>query len=364
MIYRSMFLLSFGFGGAESRLMKLASELYGKEDFLCVNEDFLRIAAGRRDIENVVKVLESNTRLIIIPKLKGVLSYIPYLKYLWVVLYSISLVLKYKPRVVHCALGGFFVSPFAYFFGSKVLCEFTSPDNVDKYSKMQYIFKSTRFICVSESVKSRAESKVASRQNYLVYPVPYYELKNESLIKSNYSIPNITFCARFIARKNAILFVRSMIELSNLTNKFSVTIMGDGPEEESVKELSTEINCIGAVSVGRVSNPNINLLSSQIFVSLIEPDNYPSQSVLEAMDCGCALVLSNTGTSKRYIKDNGLLVGLEAREVANSIYSILQDAQALNVYGQNSRKLLVEEFSKDKCVSYLEATYSDLVDDK
>ena len=68
--------------------------------------------------------------------------------------------------------------------------------------------------------------------------------------------------------------------------------------------LADEINTNSVMKIGRVNDISDYLMHSKIYVSLIEPDNYPSQSIFEAMYYGNALVCSNTGDSNKFINNN------------------------------------------------------------
>ena len=129
--------------------------------------------------------------------------------------------------------------------------------------------------------------------------------------------------------------------------------MGDGPELNQVKSiLNDEIKC-GVVKLGRVENPFEVLLKTNIFVSLIEPDNYPSQSVMEAMDSCNALLLSDTGFSKEFIDNNGFLTQLTVDDVVFNLDALMNDRSTLNRYSINSSTILNRKFDSVIFTSFL-----------
>jgi hypothetical protein len=67
--------------------------------------------------------------------------------------------------------------------------------------------------------------------------------------------------------------------------------------EDELKQTVKECN---RIFVGYQPNIYDSLCKSKIFVSIIERDNYPSQSILEAMACQNALILSDRGDSNRF----------------------------------------------------------------
>lgn len=100
--------------------------------------------------------------------------------------------------------------------------------------------------------------------------------------------------------------------------------------------------------------PNIQsvLAKTKIFLSIQEVENYPSQSLLEAMGSGCAIIATNVGETSKLVDTNcGILIPFESKHLESSIHRLLSDPILCRRLGENSsikvrEKFTVESFSK------------------
>lgn len=355
-------LLSFGYGGAESRVLKVVRRLaVARSLHICVNKEFIDAAGGRQDVHAALSELEAAGRIIYLPRVPRRLGL---LRYLWVLVCSTYCVVKHRPNVFHGVLGGVLLIPVAKLMRAKTLAELTSPDNVRFVKKFSRVIEPfcDRYIAVSETVEAAAKDQMPNIVDRIeAYPVPYYEFRDYVGQKSLGKL-TVAFCSRLIPRKNAYLFALSMLLLLKRRADFVVNIMGSGPDEQRIRGLLQEYADSGRVTCGRVPNPFDELQKSHIFVSLIEPDNYPSQSVLEAMNAGNALVLSDTGLSGRFISDkNGILVPLVPEKIADAVDQLMENKVDLPEMGLASVRLLCNAFGSEKYISYLCRVYDDLL---
>jgi glycosyltransferase involved in cell wall biosynthesis len=341
-------LLSFGFGGAESRILKVANKTLGENDYICINSEFLDKAKSREDLNVVVTELIKKDKLIFLPKVPKMIKNRFGLHFLWVLFFGSLTIIRHRPRLFHSVLGGILLTFVAKICGSKTIVELTSPDNVKFCSNFSlFLVKFTDlFLAVSKSVEAKAKKEIPNIREIETYPIPYYESKNTKVNNTeDTGVITISFCARLIPRKNALLFSRAIKKLHSMRQDFIVNLMGDGPELNQVEAiLKDEIKC-GIVKLGRVENPFEVLLKTNIFVSLIEPDNYPSQSVMEAMDSCNALLLSDTGFSREFIDNNGLLTKLTVDDVVLNLDTLMNDRNMLNQYSIISSTVLNKKFN-------------------
>lgn len=352
--------LSFGFGGAEGRLIQIAQKALHTGDVLCINSDFLMLVNGRPNLKCALDNMKDRGILKIIPAVPSVFSRFSLLKYLWVLSFGIVLILKEKPTFFHAALGGILLTPIAKFMGAYTLVELTSPDNVDFFQKFAIYLKPflDSVVCVSPSVYSRFISKSPELDKMTsIYPIPFYEPRSARVVPDE--IVTIAFCARLIRRKNGLLFAQSIKHLYERRQDFKVLLMGDGDESAEIFGEVGHLVDLGVVRLGRVNYPFGEFLKSDIFVSLIEPDNYPSQSVLEAMNAENALVLSNTGHSNLYLgAKNGVLVELDVSHISKQLSDMIENRDEVLKMGRRSKELLFEAFSPHLFIKSLESLYS------
>ncbi len=121
------------------------------------------------------------------------------------------------------------------------------------------------------------------------------------MIQSDVEKENIIiFPHRFVPPKNGILFSRVVHELfeEGLLKNWKVLFRGRGPEQgEMEKNLKKWIKK-GTAEISFSNRLHQELQKSKIAVSLIETGSYPSQSIFEAMQAGCVLLLSSSGNTK------------------------------------------------------------------
>jgi glycosyltransferase involved in cell wall biosynthesis len=96
---------------------------------------------------------------------------------------------------------------------------------------------------------------------------------------------------------------------------------------------------------------------SSIFVSLQEGENYPSQSLLEAMACGNAVIATDVGETWRLVDDaNGKRVASDAGAVADAIIALLDDP-LLARRQMTSRRRILAEHTPERFLTYIGRVY-------
>ena len=101
------------------------------------------------------------------------------------------------------------------------------------------------------------------------------------------------------------------------------------------------------------NNPPEIFSRTSVFVSLQSGTNYPSQSVLEAMACGNALIASNTGDTGLFINSgNGVLTMLNANAVADAMLQLIMDKEKTKQLGKNAREFVFNNHTLEKASGY------------
>lgn len=101
------------------------------------------------------------------------------------------------------------------------------------------------------------------------------------------------------------------------------------------------------------NNPPEIFSRTSVFVSLQSGTNYPSQSVLEAMACGNALIASNTGDTGLFINSgNGVLTMLNANAVADAMLQLIMDKEKTKQMGKNAREFVLNNHTLEKASGY------------
>ena len=246
----------------------------------------------------------------------------------------------------------------------KVIIEITSPDLVKKLSSYRpsTLAKIDYFNAVSDSTYIKSVDFIPHdkiSQAPIAFFDPEYTISEDKLWNKKENI--IIFAHRLIPRKNALLFAKVVKQFLKHHSSWKVAIFGKSPQSDEINNLLAEEILSGQVITGYQTKMLPELEQSKIFVSLIEPDNYPSQSVLEAMYTGNALLLSDRGfTKERFFADNGMLCELTLEDVLLKLTKLVSSETDLELLGRNSRSLLNNKYDKQIYIDYISQMYKSI----
>lgn len=164
----------------------------------------------------------------------------------------------------------------------------------------------------------------------------------------------ITFNSRLVLGKNPDLFLDSLIYLSKIDPiSYKVAIIGEGKLLDDLK-IKAENNNLNFVRFyGGMSKPEDIIAKSKIFISLQTENNYPSQSLLEAMACENAIIASDVGETRKLVSDKeGVLISLDSSELAIAIQYLTRNTDVCALKGKNSREKVLSEHTIDKYCNY------------
>jgi glycosyltransferase involved in cell wall biosynthesis len=233
------------------------------------------------------------------------------------------------------------------FGNSKFLFEITSPDvAVSSVAKnlIKYSFLSDSIICVSNSVLARLG--LNNKDVVKVRRQPFAYVNENKIQQAKENI--IVFAHRFISRKNPMLAAQAFSILSQEFKDWTFYICGSGDLKCDIEDIIARNNRDNLIYKGYVYDMDVLMGKSKIFVSLIEPDNYPSQSIFNAMANNNALIVSNTGESKKsFIDNNGYAVKLNLDDVVLHIRRLIEQDD-LMLMGNNSRYMFESRYSQEK----------------
>jgi glycosyltransferase involved in cell wall biosynthesis len=108
---------------------------------------------------------------------------------------------------------------------------------------------------------------------------------------------------------------------------YHVMLCGNGKAqiEQNVRELVKSSNYPQLFELPGYEKSQDVLPSAEIFVSLQLYNNYPSQSLLEAIACGCCVVASDQGDTYRLVKEPfGLLCSFEEKNISEGVLRFAQ----------------------------------------
>lgn len=180
---------------------------------------------------------------------------------------------------------------------------------------------------------------------------------------------NIHYSLLFVGRlekiKGAEFLIRALALIIKVFPQTSLTIIGEGGDEDDLVCLTTELQLTNYVHfVGWVDNEKLDPYyeaANIVIVPSICPDNFPTVCT-EAISNGRPVIGTNMGGIPEIIDDgiNGYIVEAASPEqIAEKVIHLFQDEELLRELGRNARKK-AEELSIEKHVAGLEKIYADV----
>jgi len=350
------------FFGAERRYMKILRNILSRGEgdhgiWLVINSSLYRSSRDKPLPKSVMDAFEQDQRLIVLPdRPTHLLETRRPFKF-------ISLFLSLAS--FHCILRADIIAYARALLPRHTVLELTSPDIALRVARRLPAFllrRIPRYVSVSETVQARFTSELARRgielaaERMHIWTIPYFE-PGEFHGEAKEKI--VVSASRFVKRKNVLLLAKSLKKAIPDLPDWKFCVFGQGEDEAEIRETLGEWIATGQVEVGYSNNTIATLKKSSVYISLIEPDNYPSQSILEAMACANALVLSNTGSSHKFINrelPNGLLVDLSAEAVASALVEVCSDSDRLSNLRRCSRDFVSANYNADRFIDEFMST--------
>lgn len=273
-----------------------------------------------------------------------------------------------KPGYVYAIwIGGMIAWPLKYKFKFKLVYSymdsgFSSLDsflNAPLKSEVNPLRQAHIIDFLSEDLFKILKQKVNLNKKTKIAITPCSFKNYENISASSKKFNQVVFSSRLTPIKNPLLFLKSIKILSQnypADDSIEFIILGDGscmPELVAFKEAH---NLSNVIFKGQVDNPVDYLRQSRVFVSIQQTNNYPSQSLLEAMACENAIIASDVGETRKLITEKeGFLVTLNPEEIAEAINLLMQNNKLCRELGRNAREKAINEHNIDK---YLEYFYS------
>jgi glycosyltransferase involved in cell wall biosynthesis len=186
----------------------------------------------------------------------------------------------------------------------------------------------------------------------------------EKFHPSNAKSKVIVFASRLIGQKNPILAIQAINECRTIirSNKYKVLFAGGGPLypylEEYIRSNNLEdiVNLTGNVDLSEV------LATSRIFLSIQDLENYPSQSLLEAISSGNYVIASDVGDTKRIVKEPfGMLTSLNLEDFTNSLREAIEittDNHKMDEISKKSRAFAIENFKISSYANHIKKIWN------
>lgn len=153
----------------------------------------------------------------------------------------------------------------------------------------------------------------------------------------------VSFCGRLIPYKNPLLFVDAINIVVKEIHNYRFVILGKGILYKEIKQKIEKLNLVEFVTVEHEDQPEKILSKSKIFVSLQETNNYPSQSLIEAMACENAVIATDVGETRNIVNsDTGILINKSEKELADALLYMMKNDKVTYLKGRNAGKFVRE----------------------
>lgn len=161
------------------------------------------------------------------------------------------------------------------------------------------------------------------------------------------------FSSRLEEDKNPMNFLEAAMKLGPKYPATNFHILGKGRLSDSIilKLKSYPLNNIKYH--GFVSNPCSFFAETSVFVSLQTDNNYPSQSVLEAMACGNAIIASDVGDTRLFVNENnGWLIKNTTEDLIFALENCVNNRQEVSSRGAFAADYVRDNFTVEKAAAY------------
>ncbi|MCX6250384.1 MAG: glycosyltransferase [Bacteroidetes bacterium] len=166
----------------------------------------------------------------------------------------------------------------------------------------------------------------------------------------------VIFMARLYWDKNPLVFLEAVKIFNQSYPSFKnveFLVLGEGPMEKEVRTYAIANNLVNVHFTGSVARPFEYLRKSKIFVSIQIGNNYPSQSLMEAMACENVIIATDVGETRLLVTENeGVLIPLNANDLANALLKLISNPQLISDLGKNARLSVLTNHSVERFAQY------------
>ena len=223
-----------------------------------------------------------------------------------------------------------------------------------KFSSFNYALENSDFVdflspFILDGVKERGMKIKA--ESVSITPCSFTDYSKCKI--GDKSIFQVAFAGRLEKDKNPDLFLEAAIKISKSYPEILFHIMGEGRLSYDMKE-KVDSSGLGNINFhGFHPHPTEILAHTSVFVSIQTTNNYPSQSVLEAMGCGNAIVASDVGDTRMFINEqNGILINLDVSELVNTIETLYLNKDLREQLGRNAYSYVRDNHTIEKMADY------------
>lgn len=165
--------------------------------------------------------------------------------------------------------------------------------------------------------------------------------------------------------KNPMILIEAMKELKNRDKEIKLYFLGDGPLQKKIEQkIETYKLENNVILLGATQNVQEYLDKASIYVHPATNEGF-GIAVVEAMERGCAIILSKAGGLTELIEDKVSGLFVEPNNVAewiDKIELLLNNQKIVNELGKEAYNRVINKFSKRRFVSEHDHIYNTLIE--
>lgn len=193
--------------------------------------------------------------------------------------------------------------------------------------------------CLSRQTKNILVQKFFSMHGskYRLAPCSFTDLSKAQSF--NERPIDLVMMARFVSGKGYELIEDAI----QLIREYKLMCFGSGPRPP---KISSEL-------ISFSENPFDILSKAKVFLSLQKVNNYPSQSLLEAVACGAAIIATDVGETRDFLDDDcAILINWDVGELISAIKKLLSNEELRLSLVENARKKVLEKHNIERYSIY------------
>lgn len=221
-----------------------------------------------------------------------------------------------------------------------------------------FAYKNSDFATVTSKtqkkyiIKNYNPNKIILNTNYV----------NTKLFKPifNKKIKDIIFVGRLSEEKNIINLIKAVSKTD-----YGLDLYGEGSLKNELENLIESLKEEKKIKLmGTIPNDKLPIIMNH-YKLFVLPSLYEGmpKTLLEAMSCGlCCIGTNIDGINEVIINNhNGLLIGLNEKDIFNGINFLMMNPQVRKSLGINARKTIEENFSLNKIIENEIKIYKNLI---
>lgn len=225
---------------------------------------------------------------------------------------------------------------------------FTMANSILKDYNPKYLSRlggySSKIDCLSEDIINYAVKFIADEDKYKLKLSPCSFINYDLIVEASERVIDVVFIGRFTEGKGLELLEKIDSQLKNI----NLHICGFG-------RIAPRLD---NAHIYKVDNAFSTLATSKIFLSIQKYENYPSQSLLEAMASGCAIIATDVGLTRKILDESCcVFIKYDADELLTAIKYLLNTPGLVEKLGANAAIKANKEHTIERYAEYFQKEF-------